>query len=67
MIKARYTPKTGPKKILLGLDAENVKRLQDRKPILVKGADLDVDYDIWIVYGDTLAEVVEKYKLPRIQ
>ena len=67
MIKARYTSETGEETILLGIDAENVKRLKDQKPILVRGAELDIDYDIWIVYGDTLEEIVDKYRLPSVQ
>lgn len=55
--------------IVLGLDAENVKRLKEHKPIMVKAADLKIDFNICIAYGDTLAEVSAELgldKLPRV-
>lgn len=39
---------------ILGIDAENVKRLKDGKPILVSLAELGGTDDVLIMYGDTL-------------
>lgn len=43
--------------VILGLDAENVRRLQDDKPIHVRGKPLHLPVDIFIVYGDELKDV----------
>lgn len=48
------------KNVILGIDAENVRRLQEDKPILVKGDELGIDNDIYIIYGKTLHEVMQK-------
>ena len=62
MIKAR----TG-NTVILGIDKENVKRLKDGKPIRVRGSDLNVETDIYIVYGETLNEVQRQLGLPTVQ
>ena len=66
MIKAKIH-REGKDLVLLGIDAENVRRLQDDKPILVKGKSIGIDADIWIVYGETLDDICKKYHLPTIQ
>lgn len=43
--------------MILGLDAENVKRLKEGKPILKSLAQFGGKDDILIVYGDTLDDV----------
>ena len=55
------------KLILLGLDAENVKRLKDNKPIKIKGSDVSLDKDIYIIYGETLEDIQKELSLPIIQ
>lgn len=42
---------------ILGIDAENVKRLKAGKPILVSLAELGGQDDVLICYGDTLADL----------
>lgn len=43
--------------IILGIDAENVKRLKSGQPILVALAELGGHDDVCIMYGDTLADI----------
>lgn len=43
--------------MILGIDAENVRRLKDGKPILKALAQFGGKDDIMIVYGDTLDDV----------
>lgn len=62
MIKA----KTINGSVLLGIDRENIKRLQDNKPIRVKGSELGIDHDIFIVYGETLDDIAKEFNLPAI-
>jgi len=49
--------------VMLGLDAENVKRLQQNQPILVKGSELGLDVDIYITYGETFKDIINEYGL----
>ena len=42
---------------ILGLDAENVRRLKAGKPILVALAEMGGTDDVAIMYGDTLADI----------
>lgn len=62
MIKAKFKGVNGDI-IVLGIDAENVKRLKDGKPIHVKGTDIDTDSDIYIVYGHTLDDIAKWLQL----
>ena len=52
MLKARKG-----KNIILGLDRENIKRLQQLKPIRIVGKDLNIEQDIYIIYGETLQDI----------
>ncbi len=61
MIKARIE-----NRILLGIDEENVKRLKEGKPILVKGKYLAIEYDIIIAYGKTLDQISKDFNLPKV-
>jgi hypothetical protein len=45
---------------ILGIDAENVKRLKDGKPILVSLAELGGHDDVMIMYGDTLLDIQDE-------
>lgn len=42
---------------ILGIDAENVKRLKDGKPIMVSLAEMGGSDDVCIMYGDTLQSI----------
>ena len=42
---------------ILGIDAENVRRLQAGKPILVSLAELGGTDDVMIFYGETLDDI----------
>lgn len=53
--------------VILGIDKENVKRLQEGKPIRVTGSDLGIANDIFIVYGKTLDDIQKELQLPSIQ
>jgi hypothetical protein len=51
--------------LLLGVDAENIKRLTDGKPILCKaesmaGGGLALSHDVIVVYGKTLDEITQQ-------
>ena len=43
--------------ILLGLDKENIKRLKEGAPILIKGSDIGLEVNVLIAYGDTLSDI----------
>lgn len=53
MIRARASNGT----FILGIDAENVKRLKDGKPILVSLAEMGGKDDVLIMYGETLQDI----------
>lgn len=53
MLRARLN--NGP--FILGIDAENVRRLQAGKPIIVSLAELGGTDDVVIMYGETLADI----------
>lgn len=42
---------------ILGIDAENVRRLKEGKPILVSLAEIGGRDDVLIVYGETLQDI----------
>jgi hypothetical protein len=56
---------------ILGLDAENIRRLKDGKPILVSLAELGGTDDVLIMAGETLNDIaadlekVTGQKLPK--
>lgn len=56
MIRAR----TNTGVFILGLDAENIKRLKQGKPILVSLAELGGTDDVLIMYGDTLDDIAKE-------
>ena len=56
MLKAR----TSNGVFILGIDAENVKRLMNNKPILVSLAELGGKDDVMIMYGDTLEDIAKE-------
>jgi len=62
MIKAKIN-----NNVILGIDAENVKRLKQGKPILVKGEEVGSKENILIVYGNTLSDIQKELSLPSVQ
>ncbi len=56
MLKARTTGGT----FILGLDAENIKRLQAGQPILLSLAELGGTDDIMIMAGNTVTEMMKE-------
>ena len=53
MLRARMNDGT----FILGIDAENVKRLKDGQPIIVCLSELGGMDDVLIMYGDTLQDI----------
>lgn len=53
MLKARLSNGV----FILGLDAENIKRLQAGRPIMLSLSALGGTDDIAIMYGETLADI----------
>jgi hypothetical protein len=45
---------------LLGIDAENVRRLKDGEPILVSLAELGGTDDVVILFGETVADIIRE-------
>lgn len=45
---------------LFGIDAENVRRLKEDKPIVISLAELGGTADLMIMYGETLQEIADK-------
>lgn len=56
MLRARASNGT----FILGIDAENVKRLKEGRPILVSLAELGGSDDVLIVYGETLQDIARE-------
>jgi len=48
--------------ILLGLSAENVRRLQDGQPIHVRLSEMGLDVQVAIFYGETEEQMVRDMK-----
>ena len=42
----------------LGLSKMNIRKLKEGKPILVEGAELGIELDIFVMYGNTEKEMV---------
>jgi hypothetical protein len=53
------TTKDGRPMLLLGIEAENVKRLKEGQPIHVNGREDDLPIDVVIMYGETLQDVLD--------
>lgn len=62
MVKFIANSEGGKKLVGLGLTEENVKRLKKGEPILIKGLELDLDFDIGIFYGETEAQIWIDFK-----
>lgn len=52
--------KTGRKILVFGLEPENIKRMQQGRPIHFDAAELGVDCDILIYTGKNLREMAEQ-------
>ena len=44
----------------VAISAGNVQRLTEGKPIVVKGAEIGIDFDILIHYGETEAAILKE-------
>lgn len=60
MVKFVITQKNGPKLVGLGITEENVKRLKEGKPILVKGEEIEMEHDTVILYGKTEQDIAKE-------
>jgi hypothetical protein len=61
VIRATITsPSTGKRTLLLGVDRENMNRLMAGQPIYVEGKPLNLGFDVAIVFGESLQNVVEE-------
>ena len=56
MLKAR----TNTGLFILGLDAENIRRLTSGQPIIVNLAEIGGTDDVMIIAGDTLADIKQE-------
>lgn len=48
--------------LLLGIDAENVMRLKDGQPILVRKDEVGTSHDVLIMYGATARDIIRELK-----
>lgn len=48
--------------LMLGIDAENVRRLKQGKPIAIRGKDVNLDLDVFIMYGATVKDIYRELK-----
>lgn len=61
MLKATFTLKDGKKALVLGIDKENVRRLQEDKPIRFDAAEVGLPgWEVVVVYGETIDVIKEK-------
>lgn len=59
MLRLRGRRPDGREFLLLGLDKENIRRLTDKKPIWIKGETVQMEFDVLIMYGETLQDVTD--------
>jgi hypothetical protein len=62
VIRAVLKRPGSPDLVVLGIDARNVDRLRDGKPIHVVGEPLGVPFDVAVLYGDTLHDVAAEFE-----
>ncbi len=62
MIKAKMTGKNGEPRLMFGLSAENVKRLQAGQPIAINLTEMGLEGDVLIFYGETEADMAQMLK-----
>ena len=62
MLRARTKGGT----VILGLSAENVKRLRAGQPMHFSLADIGIDQDIVMLYGETEAAIAEQLNTPPV-
>jgi uncharacterized protein YxjI len=61
MLKLKFN-----KKIVLGLDKNNIERLTKGQPIHIEAKDLKLEDDIYIVYGDSLLDIAKELKVEHL-
>lgn len=59
MIRAVVTRSNGRRVLVLGIDDVNVKRLTEGQPIHVDGLLEGLNFEVIILYGSTLQDIVE--------
>lgn len=62
MIRWYATTPDGRHTVGLGLEAGNIERLVDGRPILVRGETLGLPHDILIHYGATKLQMIEELR-----
>jgi hypothetical protein len=62
MIKFTATQENGKQLLCVCIDANNLKALQDGKPIVVDGTDFGVDFDICIDFKPTMRDHIVALK-----
>lgn len=45
-----------------GIDADNIRRLQEGKPIFVDGEPLGLPIDVMIYYGEHMQDIIDELK-----
>lgn len=62
MIRAKSIQANGRVLLLLGVDRENITRLTAGQPIFVDGDKhgLDLDFDVGVLFGETLQDVINE-------
>jgi hypothetical protein len=60
MIRIVGHGKEGQKFVLLGVDRENINRLTSGKPIFCKGSSIGLEFDISIIFAETLQELSDQ-------
>jgi hypothetical protein len=58
MIKGKLNDGT----VLLGLSSKNLEKLKERKPMMVEGAEMGIDHNIVIVWGETEADILKELR-----
>jgi hypothetical protein len=58
MIKFKATSEKGQELLGFGITAKNVERLKKGDPIFICGRDMDLPFDVIILYGETEQEMV---------
>ena len=65
LVKAKLVGENGEETLYLGVTFENLKRMREGDPIVVRGSELQVPFDIVIHVEKDEAAHLEKLKVPR--
>lgn len=53
--------------VLFGLDRQNIERLTGGSPILIKKEDINLEFDIYIFFGESLDDILKELEIPGVQ